>query len=74
MNVVSSFVSGLTIGAPRVFDRLTLYPLFNSLSAQLFYLTLDEVLSQGSLRISELPLEGQVPPYLPKEKLGLLSP
>jgi len=64
MNVVSSFISGLTIGPPRVFDRLTLYPLFNSQSPQLFYLTLDEVISQGSLRISELSLDGQVPTIL----------
>ena len=27
MNALPSFVSGLTIGPPRVFDRLTLYPL-----------------------------------------------
>ena len=64
MNAIPSFVSGLTIGPPRVFDRLTLYPLFHSQSAQLLYCTLDEAVNGGSLRISELSLEGQVPTIL----------
>ena len=64
MNALPSFVSGLTIGPPRVFDRLTLHPIFHSQSAPVFYRTLDEVVSNGSLRISELSLDGQVPTIL----------
>ena len=37
MNPIPSFVAGLTIGPPRVFDRLTVYPLSHSQSAQLRY-------------------------------------
>ena len=64
MNALPSFVSGLTIGSPRAFDRLTLYPLFHPQSTPLLYRTLDEVVNDGSLRISELSLEGQVPTIL----------
>lgn len=61
MNALPSFVSGLTVGPPRAFDRLTLYPLFHPESIPLHYRTLDEAVAQGSLRISELSPEGRVP-------------
>jgi hypothetical protein len=64
MNALPSFISGLTIGSARVFGRMTLYPLFHVQSAPLSYRTLDESVSSGSLRISEVSLEGQVPTLL----------
>lgn len=64
MNAIPSFVSSVTIGAPRVFDRLTLYPLSHSQSAPFPYRTLDEAISNETLRISELSLDGQVPTIL----------
>jgi hypothetical protein len=60
MNAIPSFVSGVTIGPPRVFDRLTLYPLSHSQNAQLPYSTLDDAISSETLRICEVSLEGQV--------------
>ena len=59
MNALPSFVCGLTIGPPRGFERLTIFPLFHSYSAPLSYRTLDEAISNHTLRISELSLEGQ---------------
>src|SRR5262245_9956782 len=64
MNALPSFICGLTIGLPRAFDRLTLYPLFHSQSPQFRYRTLDEAVRHGSPQISELSLEGQVPSIL----------
>ena len=64
MNAIPSFVSGVTIGPPRVFDRLTLYPLSHSQNAQLRYSTLDDAISSETLRICEVSLEGQVPTIL----------
>lgn len=64
MNALPPFVSSLTIGAPRAFDRLTLYPILHSQSSPLLYRTLDEAVRSESLRISELSVEGQVPTIL----------
>lgn len=64
MNALPTLVSALTIGTPRVLGRLTLYPLFHSQKARIHYRTLDEAISNGSLRISELSLVGQVPTIL----------
>ena len=64
MNALPSFISGLTIGPPREFERLAIFPLFHSYSAPLSYRTLDEAIGNQTLRISELSLEGQVPTLL----------
>src|SRR5262245_18296533 len=64
MNVIPSFVSGVTIGSPRLFDRLTLYPLSHSQKVQLRYSTLDDAINSKALRICEVSLEAQVPTVL----------
>lgn len=61
MDVLPSFISGLTIGAPRAFGRLTIHPLFHSQAASFSYRTLDDAVESGSLRITEISSAGQVP-------------
>ncbi len=64
MNVLPSFISGLTIGAPRAFGRLTIHPLFHSQTPPFHYWTLDDAVETGSLSITEISSEGQVPMLL----------
>lgn len=61
---IKDFIADLTIGAPMVSGRLTLYPLIKEHSSNPDYLTLDEALAAGFAKVTEVSEAGSVPELL----------
>jgi len=61
MEAVTNFINSLSIGTAQNCGSLTLYPVISGFVSKLEYLILDEALSQGGLKISEIDASGSVP-------------
>lgn len=64
MQPIQSFVRQITVGTPRTYCSLTLFPLFSSEENAMptrNYVTLDEALAQNLARVSEVSEGGSVP-------------
>ena len=61
MNPIARTFDEVAVGDPVVADSLTLFPLFKEGDRPRGYLTLDEGLAHGSVRITEVSEEGSVP-------------
>ncbi len=61
MNVIADTISQITIGAPRAFGKLCLFPLLSDLPPAFPYKTLDDALHNGKARVTEISEGGSVP-------------
>jgi hypothetical protein len=61
MSIVAETLSRLAVGAPVSHRGLSVLPLTAPAAGEPFYLTLDDALAAGSLRIGEVSVAGSVP-------------
>lgn len=64
MNVIGDALDSLTPGQPLAAAGLTMFPLWAPHEAQPAYVTLDEGLARGTVRVSEISEQGRVPELL----------
>jgi hypothetical protein len=58
---VQNTLADVQVGAETTFGNVTMFPLFGGNKGSPDYLTLDEALAQGGVRITEVSPEGRVP-------------
>ena len=64
MEVITSTLSGLTLGEAAAFRNLSVFPLLGGSAGAPDYLTLDEALSGKTARVTEVSASGSVPELL----------
>lgn len=77
MDQIQPLLKSLSIGEPQRFRNLTMFPLFHGKDRRPDYLTLDEALTSGKCRVTEVHQGGSVPELafenLSGEKILLLD-
>jgi hypothetical protein len=58
---LSNYLDQIKIGGKQVYKNLALFPLLSNLAIPLEYLTLDEALAEGLVKVTEKDLGGSVP-------------
>lgn len=61
MEIVRKTLKEARLGAPRAHANLAVFPLFTAAAADRPYMTLDEALSSGKARVTEVSQHGSVP-------------
>lgn len=61
MSIVAERLSGVSLGEPQMYKNLALFPLISDEKVEPHYQLLDEALSQGCARVTEISESGSVP-------------
>ena len=61
MEIIRQILKEARMGAPRAHANLAVFPLWTSCAAERPYMTVDEALASGKVRVTEVSLHGSVP-------------